>query len=246
MDEGRRDRVIEELKYCVIRAKRGGLVIRPSAEAWKGQPDIAVGATVRKDQVLLLMPDLTQMQVKVGVHEALVDQVNKGQKAVVTLPDFSVEGEVVSVASVAKPAGWWTGNMVKYDTVIGIPASEDLRPGMSAEIEVVLSEYKNVLLVPVSAVVETGKFSLCWVMGRAGEIEQRILTLGDSDDVYIVVKSGLAEGDEVLLNPLDSLEEAQREAFQAFEPTEDGILKDSEGESVGEKASSPQGGQGVL
>ncbi len=246
MDEGRRDRVIEELKYCVIRAKRGGLVIRPSAEAWKGQPDIAVGATVRKDQVLLLMPDLTQMQVKVGVHEALVDQVNKGQKAVVTLPDFSVEGEVISVASVAKPAGWWTGNMVKYDTVIGIPASEDLRPGMSAEIEVVLSEYKNVLLVPVSAVVETGKFSLCWVMGRAGEIEQRILTLGDSDDVYIVVKSGLTEGDEVLLNPLDSLEEAQREAFRAFEPTEDGILKDSEGESVGEKASSPQGGQGVL
>ena len=83
-------------------------------------------------------------------------------------------------------------------------------------------------------------------MGRAGQIEQRILTLGDSDDVYIVVKSGLTEGDEVLLNPLDSLEEAQREAFQAFEPTEDGILKDSEGESVGEKASSPQGGQGVL
>lgn len=246
MDEGRRDRVIEELKYCVIRAKRGGLVIRPSAEAWKGQPDIAVGASVRKDQVLLLMPDLTQMQVKVGIHEALVDRVSKGQKAVVTLPDFAVEGEVTSVASVAKPAGWWTGNMVKYDTVIGIPASEDLKPGMSAEIEVVLSEYKNVLLVPVSAVVETGKFSLCWVKDRAGEIEQRTLTLGDSDDVYIVVKSGLAEGDEVLLNPLDSLEEAQREAFKAFEPAEPGTSEDAEGELVGEKALSSQGGERVF
>ena len=117
---------------------------------------------------------------------------------------------------------------------------------MSAEIEVVLSEYKNVLLVPVSAVVETDRFSLCWVLGRAGETEQRILTLGDSDDVYIVVKSGLTEGDEVLLNPLDSLEEAQREAFQVFEPTEDGVSEDYEGESVGEKAASPQGGQGVL
>ena len=163
-----------------------------------------------------------------------------------TLPDFSVEGEVTSVASVAKPAGWWTGNMVKYDTVISIPASEDLKPGMSAEIEVVLSEYKNVLLVPVSAVVETGKFSLCWVKDRAGEIEQRTLTLGDSDDVYIVVKSGLAEGDEVLLNPLDSLEEAQREAFKAFEPAEPGTLEDAEGELAGEKALSSQGGKRVF
>ncbi len=243
MDEGRRDRVIEELEYCVIRAKRGGLVIRPSAEAWKGQPDIAVGATVRKDQVLLLMPDLTQMQVKVGIHEALVDRVKKGQKAIVTLPDFSMDGEVISIASVAKPAGWWTGNMVKYDTVIGIPASQDLKPGMSAEIEVVLSEYKNVLLVPVSAVVETGRFSLCWVKTIAGEIEQRVLALGDSDDVYIVVKSGLTEGDEVLLNPLDWLEEAQREAFQALDPA-DGSSKDSNSEGTLEKSSGTQGGQG--
>ena len=33
--------------------------------------------------------------------------------------------------------------MVKYDTVISVPASKDLKPGMSAEIEVVLSEYKK-------------------------------------------------------------------------------------------------------
>ena len=133
--------------------------------------------------------------------------------------------------------------MVKYDTVIGIPASQDLKPGMSAEIEVDLSEYKNVLLVPVSAVVETGRFSLCWVKTITGEIEQRVLALGDSDDVYIVVKSGLTEGDEVLLNPLDWLEEAQREAFQALDPA-DGSSKDSNSEGTLEKSSGTQGGQG--
>ena len=245
MDEGRRDRVIGEKQYCVIRAKRGGLVIFPLAEAWKERPDIAAGATVRKDQVLLLMPDLSQMQVKVGIHEALVDRVQVGQTAVVTLPDFSIEGEVVFIASVAKPAGWWTGNMVKYDTVIKIPASEDLKPGMSAEIEVVLSEYKNVLLVPVSAVVETGRFFLCWVKNRAGEIEQRVLTLGDSDDVFIVVKSGLSEGDNVLLNPLDWLEEAQREAFRDFEPS-GRLSEDTDGEISGDNLPGAEGGQGVF
>ena len=241
MDEGRRDRAIEELDYCVIRAERDGLVILPSAEAWKEQPDIAEGATVRKDQVLLLMPDLTQMQVKVGIHEALVDRVKKGQTAIVTLPDFSIEGEVLSIASVAKPAGWWTGNMVKYDTVISVPASKDLKPGMSAEIEVVLSEYKNALLAPVSAVVENDQFSLCWVKNSAGEIEQRVLSLGDSDDVFIIVKSGLIQGDEVLLNPLGFLEDAQLEALPASEPV-DRADENPKSKAVDEKKSLGVGG----
>ena len=94
------------------------------------------------------------MQVKVGIHEALVDRVKKGQTAIVTLPDFSVDGEVISVASVAKPAGWWTGNMVKYDTVIGIPASQDLEAWYECGNRSCSAlSTKNVLLVPVSAVV---------------------------------------------------------------------------------------------
>lgn len=221
MDEGRRDRAIEELQYCVVTAERSGLVIYPSAAAWKETPDIAEGALVRHDQVLLLMPDLSKMQIKVGIHEALVDRVKIGQSAKVTLPDYSLEGEVITVANVARPAGWWTGNMVKYDTVIKLPPTEGLRPGMSAEVEVVLAEHKDVIMVPVSAVVETEKQTLCWV--KTGEdIERRVLKLGDSNDVFIVAKSGLAEGDEVVLNPLRYVEDAKGEAFQTFdEPVND-------------------------
>ena len=94
MELARRDRALEELKSCVIRADRPGLVIYPSAAAWKDAPDIDVGANVRKDQVLLLMPDLSKMQVKVGVHESMVDRVNVGLKTRVTLPDRVLEAKV--------------------------------------------------------------------------------------------------------------------------------------------------------
>ena len=57
-DTSRRDRAQQELGDCVIRADRSGMVIYPSAAAWKDSPDVDVGARVRKDQVLLLMPDL--------------------------------------------------------------------------------------------------------------------------------------------------------------------------------------------
>ena len=81
MEVKRRDRAAQELEDCVIRAESSGLVIYPSAASWKSTPDITEGATVRKDQVLLLMPDLTQMQVKLGIHESVIDRVKPGLKA---------------------------------------------------------------------------------------------------------------------------------------------------------------------
>ena len=45
-EERRRRRAEQELKDCVIKAERSGLVIYPSAAAWKNAPDITEGATV--------------------------------------------------------------------------------------------------------------------------------------------------------------------------------------------------------
>ena len=60
-----------------------------------------------------------------------------------------------SIASVTSPAGWWTGNQVKYDTIIQLPSEEGLRPGMSAEVEIIIARHENVLTIPVAAVLET-------------------------------------------------------------------------------------------
>ena len=138
MDEGRRDRAIKELEYCVIKAKKPGLVIYPSSAAWKDTPDVTVGAGVRRDQTLLLMPDLTKMQVKVGIHESLIC-VHVGMAADI---NYELDGKVSSVASLS-PAGWWTGNVVKYDVIVDVPSNADLKPGMTAEVDLPLASYPN-------------------------------------------------------------------------------------------------------
>ena len=200
MDEERMKLAREEMERCVLRADRKGLVIYPKQEEWKKTPDIAEGVTVHNDQTLLLMPDLTQMQVKVGIHESMIDVVESGMRARVTLPVRKLEGEVISVAEAAQPAGWWTGNMVKYDSLIKLPSVEGLKPGMSAEVEIFLAEHKDVLRVPMSAVVETDEGAYCWVV-TSGEPVRRELKLGDSNDDYAIVLEGLREGDQVSLNP---------------------------------------------
>ena len=170
METKRKTRAVEELDACVITAERSGLVIYPSAAAWKNTPDIAEGASVRKDQVLLLMPDLTQMQVKVGIHESIVDRIKPEMPTRITLPERTCDGKVESVAAVTRPAGWWTGNVVKYDTIITLPSVEGLKPGMSAEVEVVMARHDNVLMIPAAAVVETKKGYACWIETAAPSI----------------------------------------------------------------------------
>ena len=109
--------------------------------------------------------------------------------------------------------------MVKYDTIIELPSVEGLKPGMSAEVEVIMDRHEDVLTIPVAAVVETAEGDFCWVKTAEGA-KRRSLQLGDTDDSFIVVKAGLKEGDEVVLNPLAFIEEAQAEVLKPLDEAE--------------------------
>ena len=87
---------------------------------------------------------------------------------------------------------------------------------MSAEVEVIMAKHENVLMIPVAAVVETNEGNFCWVQTPNRSV-RRLLKLGDSNDVFIEVKAGLNEGDEVILNPTAMIEDAKQEARKANE-----------------------------
>lgn len=213
LERDRLNRDQEQLANCVIRAKSEGMVIFPSAAEWKETPDIEEGAVVREQQTLLMIPDLSRMQVKVGVHESKVGRLQVGMRARVDLQDSSLIGEVKEIAEVTRPAGWWTGNMVKYDTIIRLESLPGLKPGMSAVVDIVLAEYRDVLKIPVAAIIQSPSGYLCWVQTPQG-IKKRVLEVGDTNDEFLIVNAGLAEGEDVVLNPSAFLEEAQIEAMK--------------------------------
>jgi len=209
----RLDRDKQQLTNCIITAPAEGMVIFPSAAEWKETPDIEEGARVREQQTLLMIPDTSKMQVKVGVHESKVGRLRIGMTAKVALQDLELTGKVDEIAEVTRPAGWWTGNMVKYDTMIRLDPQPGLKPGMSAVVDIVLASYTDVVKVPVAAIVQSADGYLCWIR-KDGQIERRNVTLGDTNDEYIIVQSGLAEGEEVVLNPLAHLKQAEKEALK--------------------------------
>jgi hypothetical protein len=92
---------------------------------------------------------------------------------------------------------------------------------MSAEVRIILAEYADVLTIPVAAVVESAQGDFCWVKTVSGA-ERRSLKLGDTNNVFTIVEAGLAEGDEVVLNPLayDEAQELAQTPPEVAEPSE--------------------------
>lgn len=213
LEKDRLDRDKEQLKNCVITAPAEGMVIFPSAAEWKETPDIEEGARVREQQTLLMIPDVSKMQVKVGVHESKVGRLRVGMRAEVELQDLSLVGEVKEIAEVTRPAGWWTGNMVKYDTLIRLDPQPGLKPGMSAVVDIVLADHRNIVKIPVAAIIETTEGFLCWVR-KEGQVKKRVIELGETNDEFTIVTAGIAAGDEVVLNPTAYIDEAQLEAMK--------------------------------
>ena len=200
LEKSRVDRAREQLDNCVILAERSGLVLRPQAPEWAEQPDIEEGASVYEQQLLLVMPDMEQLQVVVYVHEAYVKRLRAGAKAVVNVQGRVVEGKVTEVATAADPAGWWNGNAVKYRTVVSFDNVAGLKPGMSADVDIRLVELTNILKLPVASVIQIDGDYFCFVKNSNLEPEKRAVQLGASNHKFVEVRAGLTSGDEVLLN----------------------------------------------
>ncbi len=231
LEGDRLERDKEQLKNCIITAPAAGMVIFPSAAEWKETPDIEEGAHVREQQTLLMIPDVSKMQVKVGVHESKVGKLRVGMPAKVELQDLTLEGEVDEIAEVTRPAGWWTGNMVKYDTLIKLQPQPGLKPGMSAIVDIVLANHRDVLKVPVAAIIETTEGFLCWVKTDQG-VKRRVIDLGDTNDEFTVVTAGLVEGEQVVLNPLAYIDEAQLAALKPKPAEAEDESVDEQGDDV--------------
>lgn len=238
LEGARLERTQKQLENCVLRAEVDGMVMHPKQPVWMDEPEIKKGATVHEDQVLLIMPDMKHMQVKIGIHESKIDRIKAGLKARTELQGQTVLGEVLTVATMSKPTGWWAQNLVKYDTVVKLEEKPGLKPGMSTAVEIIIVQHENVLTVPVAAVVEDDKVFWCWVQTKTGPVK-RELKLGDSNDQFLVVESGLTEGENVVLNPLDLLDEAQLAALETKQKA-----KEEEQKKEEEKKAAPAAAPG--
>ncbi|HEV3338719.1 MAG TPA: hypothetical protein VG125_00130, partial [Pirellulales bacterium] len=170
---------------------------------------------VNQFQSILKLPDLKHMQVKSLVHETKVDQLRLGMRARIKIQDLEFQGEITSIANQPEQTQWFQGNTKEYATLIRIDGEPtDLKPGMTAEVEILVAEKKDVRTIPVQCVVESGsKFRAYVKNGKA--VEPRELKLGGTNDTVIEVIDGVKEGEQVLLTPRADVPDATSEHREA-------------------------------
>ncbi len=222
LESARLERLKLHKENCVIVAPQAGMVVyandmgRSRMGAQQG-PQIEEGASVRERQNLFRLPDLSQMQAKVAVHESKVDQVRVGMRARVVVQGTEYLGFVDSVANQPESQSFFSSNIKEYATIVRIDGElDDVKPGLTAEVEILVAHRKDVLTLPVAAVVEQGSGFCCWVK-EGDQNVRRPLVLGYSNDEFIEIQDGVAEGDEVILNPRAVVPEARRDESESEE-----------------------------
>lgn len=192
---------------CIIKAPQSGMVVYANESSGgrmgggSDRPKIEEGAVVRESQVILRVPDLSQMQVKVTVHESKVETLRVGMPASVRIQNKKLTGYITSVGNQPEQSSFFGSGVKEYATYVRIDGEQTgLKPGMTAEVVILIDERKNVLSVPVQCVVEQfGKF-YCWRLDGGNTVKTQIV-LGSGDDKLIEVREGLKEGDIVLQSP---------------------------------------------
>lgn len=204
------------LANCTIRAPHDGMVVYSPDE--RGNASIGVGQEVRARQEILTLPDLSQMQVRIQIHEAVLEQVTPGLPVSIRVdafPNTAYEGVVESVAVVPSRR---SGNVKTYDCVVKIPTEVyKLKPGMTAVAEIHIERLANVLSVPVQAVMQRDGETWCYVDNGNG-IEKRTVELGRNNDKFVQIIDGIEAGDRTVLNPLAIASMENQEPSTAISP----------------------------
>ena len=199
LEKAKLERLNTQLEQCTIVAPKAGLVIYANGRNRDREAEIKEGTLVRERQVILQLPDLTKMRADVEVHEAKVDKIRPGMKAKVRVQGREFTGEVTGVAN--RPETNWFSTAKKYVVQVTIDGTtEQLRPGFTAEVEIVVADLASVISVPVAAVIEQKGQYVCAVRTADG-FERRPVEIGLSNDKVVEVKQGLTPGDTVFLYP---------------------------------------------
>jgi len=180
------------LEAATMVAPFDGTVISVGAE---------VGDLVSANDVIVSLTDLSNLRVLATVDETDIAGVEIGQQAEITFDAFPgrrFSGQVLEVPL----QGNLVQNVLTYDVPVSLEETKGvaLRPGMTANLNIVVGRRQDVLLVPALAVQQSDEGNVVLVQDTPdGPAVTTPVQIGLSDGTYVEIVSGLIEGDRVLV-----------------------------------------------
>ncbi|MBI4200584.1 MAG: HlyD family efflux transporter periplasmic adaptor subunit [Chloroflexi bacterium] len=181
---------VQRLEGATLRATMAGTV---------SAVGVVAGQTVNANAVIAEVVDPTVVELDGIVNEIDVLFVRQGAEAAVTmdaLPGQVLRASVSTIASAARSQQGVVSYPIRIQ--VQVPQGVELREGLSATASIVIRQENNVLLVPIQALYGTFDQPVVRVMTN-GRVEERPVVLGNSDDYWVAVRQGLADGEQVVM-----------------------------------------------
>ncbi len=178
----------------------------------------SVGSYFKEGQNFFDLSDLSDVWVEMDVYEREATLVEIGQK--VELEFTSLPGDFVTGAiDFINPILDSKSRTLKVRATIK-NSSGKLKPGMIANAVLKIDLRGSPLVVPRSAIIDTGKRKVVWVKVSDKEFRAKTISSGFESDGYVEIKDGLKEGEEVVIEG-NFLLDAQAQLFGGYEEMSD-------------------------
>ncbi|MBX3173707.1 MAG: efflux RND transporter periplasmic adaptor subunit [Gemmatimonadaceae bacterium] len=227
----RAQRALEDARIAFVqtevRAPSDGVILSRSVAV--GSVIASASRDVGGGAILMRMASLDIVEVRALVDERDIGRIKEGLPVEITVASFPnrpFRGEVLRVGAEAVIEQ----NVTTFPVIVRIPNADALlKPGMNAEVEIMIGEARDVLAVPVTALrderdVETvaelvglssdsiraqlrdfprGAFAA--FVRHNGQVRAQAVQMGLTDYDWAAVLDGLVEGDTVVILPTSGL-----------------------------------------
>ncbi len=207
--EARLAKHTQQFAATTIHAPQDGLVVYSTSierNRWGmgGSDTLQIGQQVYPNQMLIVLPDTSEMVAAVRVHESIAGRIKPGMAASVRVDAVggrTFSGKVSTIGVLAESGGWRDPNLREYTVRIGLEiqdAAAVLKPSMRVEARIVMGGVADALTVPIQAVFQEGPVRFVYAE-KSGRFTRVPVKLGRRSDTLAEIGAGLEEGREVLL-----------------------------------------------
>jgi HlyD family secretion protein len=195
----------KQLEKASIKAPVDGLVVYAFSMGigWRETP-LQIGQPVYRNELVMILPDTSEMLAGVSIHESLSGRVKPGQPVDIKIDAAGgrvLRGTVESLGVLAESGDHRDQETREYKVKIAISPESyrgiDLKPSMRADATIILGEVTDVLALPIQSVFNDGALKFVYV--HDGERAERVpVTIGRISTSFAEITGGLPEGSVVL------------------------------------------------
>jgi len=181
-----------QLSKSIIRAPFNGIITKQDAK---------VGEIITANIAIISLISDKKFEVEVNIPESDVAKIKINNTATITLDaygdDVKFQAQVVSI----EPAETIFEGIATYKTKLNfITDDERIKSGMTANIDILTNERKDVVIVPQRAVIQKDGDRIVRMVGIDGEVIERKVEIGlKGSDGNVEIISGINVGDEVIV-----------------------------------------------